>query len=41
LFEGSATVREVAEELGISKSTAGRLRRKWIAERNLSQRLTV
>ncbi len=41
LFEGKATVRDVAEELGISKSTAGRLRRKWMAERNLSQRPTV
>jgi hypothetical protein len=41
LFEGKATVRDVAEELGISKSAAGRLRRKWIAERNLSQRPTI
>jgi hypothetical protein len=38
LFEGKATVRDVAEELGISKSAAGRLRRRWIMERNLSRR---
>jgi putative DNA primase/helicase len=41
LFEGRATVRDVAEELGISKSAAGRLRRKWMGECNLSQRPTV
>ena len=41
LFACRATVREVAEELGISKSTAGRLRRKWEAERVLSQRPTI
>jgi putative DNA primase/helicase len=41
LFTSRATVREVAEELGISKSVAGRLRRKWEAELNLSHRPTV
>lgn len=42
LYESRATVREVAEELGISRSAAGRLRKKWeAAERALSQHLTV
>jgi putative DNA primase/helicase len=41
LFEGRATVRDVAEELGISRSTAGRLRQRWMTERGLSQRPTA
>jgi hypothetical protein len=32
LFEGGAFVREVAEELGISRSAAGRIRRKCVVE---------
>lgn len=38
LFACKVTVRDVAEELGISKSAAGRLRRKWEAEKSMSQR---
>jgi putative DNA primase/helicase len=40
LFEAKGTVRDVADELGISRSAAGRLRQKWMAECNLSQRPT-
>lgn len=41
MFASGMTVRDVAEELRISKSAAGRLREKWKADRDLSQRPTV
>ena len=37
LFASGVTVRDVAQELSISRTTAGRLRKKWDAERVLSQ----
>lgn len=41
LFASGATVRDVAEELGISRSAAGRLRQKCQTDRALSQRPTI
>lgn len=41
LFASGLSVRDVAEELGISKSQAGRLRQKWTAEREMSRRPTA
>jgi putative DNA primase/helicase len=34
LFAARASVRDVAEELGISKSQAGRIRREWAAQQS-------
>jgi hypothetical protein len=41
LFASGVSVRDVAEELRISKSAAGRLRHKWETERALSRRPTA
>ena len=38
LFASRASVSDVAEELGISKSAAGRLRLRWEPERDMSRR---
>jgi hypothetical protein len=38
MFDSAATVRDVAEELAISKSAAGRLRQRWEREHRSSQR---
>ena len=41
LFAAGLSVRDVAEELKISKSQAGRLRQKWVAEQRVSRRPTM
>lgn len=41
LFDAGVAVRDVAAELGISKSAAGRLRRTWAADHGLSQRPSI